>query len=113
MKKALFYIIAGEDDLKRAIMGLNVARRSHEFKRFEDVKVILQGPSEKLVFDETPEVRSVIDYLITNKLIDSACSNFAKKASMDESIVARGVELKPSGERLAAFVNDGYIPISF
>lgn len=113
MQKALFYIIAGENDMGKAIMGLNVARRSHEFKRFEDVKVILQGPSERLVFDEKPEIKSVVDYLITNKIIDSACSNFAKNSSIVEPIVNRGVELKPSGERLAAFVNDGYVPISF
>ncbi len=113
MEKALIYIIAGENDRGRAIMGLNVARRSHDAKRFEDIKVILQGPSERLVFDEDPDVRSVIDYLIENRMIDSACSNWAKKASIEEPIINRGVELKPSGERLAAMVNDGYIPISF
>ena len=40
MKKTLFYIVTGEMD--KARMGLMVARRAAEFKRFGDVKVILQ-----------------------------------------------------------------------
>lgn len=113
MQKTVFYIIAGENDSRRAIMGLNVAKRAVEFKRFADVKVILQGPSEKLIVSEEPEVREILDYLITNKAIDSACTFFAKNLQLEEPIQKRGVELKPSGERLAAFVNDGYVPIVF
>lgn len=113
MQKALFYIIASENDRGRAIMGLNVARRSHEFKRFADVKVIIQGPSQKLIVDEDEEVKSLIDYLIRNRMMDSACSNFARKLQLEGPIQDRGVELKPSGERLAALVNDGYVPLVF
>lgn len=113
MQKTLFYIVAGENERGRAIMGLNVAKRSFEFKRFADVKVILQGPSEKLLIDEDKEVRDIVKYLITNKLIDSACSFMAKKLDIEEPIVKLGVELKPSGERLAAYVNEGYVPITF
>lgn len=113
MQKTLFYIVAGENERDRALMGLNVARRSFEFKRFADVKVILQGPSEKLLIDEDEEVRKVVKYLITNRLIDSACSFMAKKLEIEEPITKLGVELKPSGERLAAYVNEGYVPITF
>lgn len=113
MQKALFYIVAGENERNKAIMGLNVAKRSHEFKRFADVKVILQGPSEKLILDEDEKVKEIMDYLIGNKIIDSACSFMAKNFSIEEPIIKRGVELKPSGERLSALVNDGYIPLTF
>ncbi len=113
MQKTLFYIIAGENERDRAIMGLNVAKRSFEFKRFADVKVILQGPSEKLLVDEDEEVRKIVKYLINNHIIDSACSFMAKKMDIEEPILKMGVELKPSGERLAAHVNEGYIPITF
>lgn len=113
MQKALFYIVAGENQRDRAIMGLTVARRSFEFKRFADVKIILQGPSEKLLIDEDEEVRKVVKYLITNRLIDSACSFMAKKLDIEEPLMKLGVELKPSGERLASYVNEGYIPITF
>lgn len=94
-------------------MGLQVARRSFEFKRFADVKVILQGPSEKLLLDKDPDVKEIVDYLITNKLIDSACSFIAKKLDIEEPILKRGVELKPSGERMSSYVNEGYIPLVF
>lgn len=113
MEKALIYIISGENDRMRAIMGLNVARRAHEFKRFSEVKVIIQGPQERLIFDEDPKVKETVDYLISNHVMDSACAFFAESLSIEEPIKARGVELKPSGERMAQLVNDGFIPISF
>ncbi len=113
MQKALFYIVAGENEKERAMLGLNVAKRSHEFKRFADVKVIIQGSSQKLLFDEDKNVKEVVDYLIGNRVIDSACTFVAKKLSIEEKVQGRGIELKPSGERLSAFVNDGYIPITF
>ncbi len=113
MQKALFYIVAGENEKERAMLGLNVAKRSHEFKRFADVKVIIQGSSQKLIFDEDKDVKELIDYLIGNKIIDSACTFVAKKLSIEEKVQGRGVVLKPSGERVAAFVNEGYVPLVF
>lgn len=113
MQKTLFYIIAGENEKERAIMGLRVAKRSHEFKRFADVKVILQGPSEKLLLEEDSEIKSLVDFLIGNNIVDSACSFVARNLSIEEPILKRGVQLKPSGERLAALINDGYTPLVF
>lgn len=113
MQKVLFYIVAGENDRGRAIMGLTVARRSFEYKRFADVKVILQGPSEKLLLDEDEEVQKVVNYLISNKLIDSACTFYAKKMEIEASLEKIGVELKPSGERLSSYINEGYVPLTF
>lgn len=111
MKKAVFYIVTGEID--KARMGIMVARRAAEFKRFGDVKVILQGPSEKLLLDETPEVKENLDFLIKNNNIDSACKFIAERMNIVEPILKRGVELKPGGERLAALVNDDYVPLVF
>lgn len=113
MQKALFYIVASEKERDRAVLALNIARRSHEFKRFADVKVIMQGSSQKLIFDEDKNVKENVDYLISNKVIDSACTFMAKNLSIEEQIQKRGVELKPSGERMSALVNDGYIPLVF
>ena len=111
MKKALFYIVASEKD--RAAMGLTVARRAAEHERFSDVKVILQGESEKLLLDESPGIKDNVDYLIKNHHIDSACKFIAEKFTLTEPILKRGVELQPAGERLAALVNDDYVPIVF
>ncbi|MCL4336248.1 MAG: hypothetical protein M1393_05410 [Candidatus Thermoplasmatota archaeon] len=113
MAKALFYIIAGENEKARAIMGLNMAKRAFEFKRFDDVKVLLQGPSEKMIIDEAPEVKEIVDYLIKNKVIDSACKFIAENLSIVEPILKRGVDLKPAGERLSALVNSGFVPLIF
>jgi hypothetical protein len=111
MKKALFYIVASEKD--RAAMGLTVARRAAEHKRFSDVKVILQGESEKLLLDESPGIKDNVDYLIKNHHIDSACKFIAEKFTLTEPILKKGVDLQPAGERLAALVNDDYVPIVF
>ncbi|MCL4341725.1 MAG: hypothetical protein M1431_06505 [Candidatus Thermoplasmatota archaeon] len=111
MKKAVFYIVTGE--MNKAKMGLTVARRASEFKRFSDVKVILQGPSEKLLLEEEPEVKETVDFLIKNHNIDSACKFIADKMNISAPIISRGVELKPGGERLAALVNDDYLPLVF
>ncbi len=113
MQKTLFYVIAGENEKERAIMAINMARRAHEFKRFADVKMILQGSSQKLIIDEDKNVKENVDYLIANNVIDSACSFIAKNLSIEDKIQSRGVELKPAGERLSAFVNDGYVPLVF
>ncbi len=113
MAKALFYIIAGENEKSRAVMGLNMAKRAFEFKRFDEVKVLLQGPSEKLIIDEAPEVKEIVDYLIKNKVIDSACKFIAENLSIVEPILKRGVDLKPAGERLSALVNSGFVPLIF
>ena len=95
-KKAVFYIITGETD--RAKMGIMVARRAAEFKRFEDVKVILQGPSEKLLLDENPEVKENLDFLIKNHNIDSACKFIAEKMNIAEPILKSlsGTCIKPN-----------------
>jgi hypothetical protein len=111
MKKVVFYVVTGETD--KAKMALTVARRAAEFKRFEDVKVVLQGPSEKLIIDEDPAMKDNLDFLIKNKCIDSACKFIADKMQISDSIMKRGVELKPGGERLAALVNDDYLPLVF
>lgn len=111
MKKALFYIIAAEKE--RAAMGLTVARRAAENKRFADVKVILQGMSEKLLLDDSPDIKENVDYLIKNHNIDSACKFIAERLTITEPILKRGVELQPAGERLAKLVNDDYVPIVF
>lgn len=113
MQKALFYIVAGEDEGKRAVMGLTMAKRSHEFKRFADVKVIMQGTNEKLIIEKDPSVKEVVDYLIQNNVIDSACKFIAEQLEIGQPIIDRGVELKPAGERMSSLVNDGYIPIVF
>jgi hypothetical protein len=113
MQKALFYIVASENERERAVIALNMARRAHEFKRFADVKIIMQGSSQKLLLDEDKNVKENIDYLISNNVIDSACTFIAKNLSIEEKIQSRGVELKPAGERLSAFVNDGYVPLVF
>jgi hypothetical protein len=111
MKKAVFYIVTGE--MSKAKMGLTVARRASEHKRFADVKVILQGPSEKLLLEEDQDVKDNVDFLIKNHNIDSACKFIAERMNIAEPIISRGVELKPGGERLAALVNDDYIPLVF
>lgn len=111
MKKTLFYIVTGEMD--KARMGLMVARRAAEFKRFGDVKVILQGPSERLLLEENPDVKENLDFLIKNHNIDSACKFVAEKMNIAEPILKRGVELKPGGERLAALINEDYVPLVF
>ncbi|MGC8497201.1 MAG: hypothetical protein ACP5NL_04290 [Thermoplasmata archaeon] len=113
MSKVVFLIMSGSDSPPKAELGIISAVRSLKANRYEDLKVIFYGPSEEYITKLSGELADNVRYLIESKAVDSACVAIANKTGIDVKLKMMGVELSPFGERLAHYVNNGYIVISF
>jgi len=113
MTKVVFLITSGSDDPQKFLLGLTLAERSFDAKRYEDVKVLFFGPSENYIATANQEEMEVVNRLIKKGLIDSACVYVAKQSGVSEKLTQIGIQLNPIGERFAHYVNAGFIPITF
>lgn len=113
MKKVLFLLVSGSDSPERASLGIITADHQLSSHRYEDVKVLLYGPSEKYVIQLDGMAKDSFDNLMKAGAIDSACVGVAKNYNISDELIKIGVQLQPFGERLAKFVNDDYEIITF
>ncbi len=113
MKKVLFLLVSGSDSPEKAILGIITADHQFSSHRYEDVKVLLYGPSEKYVIQLDGMAKDSFDHLMKAGAIDSACIGVAKNYNISEQLTNMGLQLHPFGERLAKFVNDDYEIITF
>jgi hypothetical protein len=113
MAKALFLIMSGADSPAKADLGIMSASRALEKNRYEDLKVLLFGPSEEYVTKLNGPIQEAFTKLVEGKAIDSACVFIAQNAGLEDKMKDFGIELLPAGERLSHFVNNGYQVISF
>lgn len=113
MAKALFLIMSGAEAPAKADIGIMSASRALEAKRYDDLKVLLFGPSEEYVTKLSGPIQESFKKLIDGKAIDSACVFIAKNSGVEDKMKEIGIELQPAGERLSYFVNNGYQVISF
>lgn len=105
--------MSGADSPAKADLGINSAARAIEHKRYDDLKVLLFGPSEEYVTKLSGRVQESFKKLIEAKAVDSACVFIAQNAGVEDQMKEIGIELQPFGERLSYFVNNGYQVISF
>jgi len=110
MARVLILIISGDE---KADLGVRFAYRSVEDKRFEDLKVIFFGPSQKRILSYEGEMRGMIEELRRRGAIDAACINVAKSLGIEKSLEDLGLNLVPVGNRIAYFLEKGYQVISF
>lgn len=113
MSKVLFLLIAGKDTPERASLGLMTVSRQIKAGRYEDVKVLLYGPSEEFVANLEGDARDVFNEIVKAGALDSACVFIAKKFDVEVKLQSMNVALLPFGERLAYYVNNGYEVITF
>ncbi|CCC81065.1 hypothetical protein [Thermoproteus tenax] len=109
MAKVLFVIMSGDE---RADLALTLASRSVEARRYEDLKIVFFGPSQERLLKLQGQVKEFFDKLNATGAIDSACVNYAKAKGIDGEL-SKLVKLLPAGERIALYVNAGYIPLVF
>jgi hypothetical protein len=110
MARVLILIMSGDE---KADLGVRFAYRSVEDKRFEDLKVIFFGPSQKRILSYEGEMRRMIEELRRRGAIDAACINVAKSLGIEKSLEDLGLNLVPVGNRIAYFLEKGYQVISF
>lgn len=113
MSKVLFLIVSGEEASAKAEAGITVAARSLAAKRYDDLKVLFFGPSEKFIAEAEGQIREQVKQLVDGKAVDSACVFIAEKSGVKDKLLSFGVELMPAGERIAHYVNAGYQVITF
>lgn len=113
MAKVLFLIVSGEEASAKAEAGIAVASRSLAAKRYDDLKVLFFGPSEKFIAEAEGNTKEMIKQLIDGKAVDSACVFIAERSGIKDKLLSFGLELLPAGERIAHYVNNGYQVITF
>ncbi|EWG06742.1 MAG: hypothetical protein ASUL_07989 [Candidatus Aramenus sulfurataquae] len=110
MAKALFLIMSGDEKFD---LAMRMAYNSFKNKRFEDIKVIYFGPSQKRLTTLEGEMKNMFQEMLQNKVVDSACVGVAQSMNIKSSLERLGVSLLPSGERVSHYVNNGYEVITF
>ncbi|BBG24767.1 DsrE family protein [Sulfuracidifex tepidarius] len=109
MAKVLF-LIYSKEMLESAI---TIALNSFKNKRYEDVKVIFLGNSVRNLISLDEESSVNLEELSKVGVVDSACFYSADKAGVKDDILDKGITLAPVGERIAKYVNSGYVVITF
>lgn len=110
MSKVLFLIMS--DDMKFEL-GMRMSYNSFKNKRFEDVKVLFFGPSQKRLTQLEGELKNMFQEMLQNKVVDSACVGVAERMNIKPDLERLGLSLMPAGERVAKYVKEGYEVITF
>ncbi|AGE71016.1 DsrE family protein [Sulfolobus acidocaldarius] len=110
MTKVLFLIMSGDEKFE---LAMRMAYNSAKNKRYEDVKVIYFGPSQKRLTQLQGDLKDMFQEMLQNKLVDSACIGVAERMNLVPDLKNMGVNLVPVGERVAHYVNNGYEVITF
>lgn len=110
MTKVLFLIMSGDDKFD---LATRMAYNSYKAKRYEDLKIIYFGQSQKKLTQLEGEIKNMVQELIQNKVVDSACVGVAQAMNIKPQLENMGVSLMPAGERVAYYVNQGYEVITF
>ena len=113
MTKILYLVMSGKEAEQKFDMAIISALRMIENKRVEKMKLLFYGPSETLLAQVTGERAETIKKLIGYGAVDSACTMFAKNMKIENELNVLGVPLEAYGQRLAALLGEGYIPVSF
>lgn len=94
-------------------LAMRMVYNSFKNKRFDDVKIIYFGPSQKRLTQLDGDLKSMFQELLQNKVVDSACISVAQSMNIKPHLEQMGVSLMPAGERVSYYVNQGYEVITF
>jgi len=110
MSKVLFVITSSDEKFDYSMV---VVYNSMKFKRYEDMKVIFFGPSQKRLTQLDGNLKEMFQELINNKVVDSACIGVAELLNIKPQLERLGVPLMRVGERIAEYIKQGYEVITF
>ena len=111
MKQKVLVIVSTENK-EKALGALVFVQNSIKNKRFEDLKLILFGPSEKLASTDQA-LKSIIADIVSMNNSPVACKAISDMHNIGNELTARGFKLEYVVDPIGQFINDGYVPMVF
>ncbi|ABP94627.1 MULTISPECIES: DsrE family protein [Metallosphaera] len=108
--KVVFLVMSGDEKLG---LALRMAYNSIKNKRYDDLKLLFFGPSQKALTTLQGDLRNMFEEMLKNGSVDSACVGVAENMGIKDTLMQMGVRLTPMGETLSKYVNQGYEVITF
>ena len=90
--------------------GLRYAWRSTKEKYLEDIKVIIFGPSEKVIAEDPELQESVKRFMDLGKVI-SACKACSDEDGVSEELSGLDIKVEYVGSVIGQLIKEGYVPM--
>ncbi|MCX6063275.1 MAG: hypothetical protein NTV26_03650 [Caldiserica bacterium] len=105
-------IILSTAEREKAIAGLMYAQNTHDNHWFDDVRVVLFGPFERLLAEDE-EIRALGAEIFKVVAHPVACNAFAEDALVSDAIKSLGCEIDQVGGIISECIRNGYVPLVF
>ncbi|MCX6097453.1 MAG: hypothetical protein NTZ77_03065 [Caldiserica bacterium] len=105
-------IILSTAEREKAMAGLMYAQNAHDNHWFDDVRVVLFGPFERLLAEDE-EIRVLGAELFKVTAHPMACDSFAEDAVVSNAIKSLGCEIDQVGGIISECIRNGYVPLVF
>jgi len=105
-------IILSTAEREKAMAGLMFAKNTHENHVFDEVRVVLFGPIERLL-SEDEEIRDLGAEVFKVTAHPMACKEFAEEAAVSDALKSLGCEIDQVGGIISECIRNGYVPLVF
>ena len=105
-------IILSTAEREKAMAGLMYAKNTHDNHWFDDVRVILFGPFERLLVEDK-EIRDLGAEIFKIIAHPVACNTFADDPVVSDAIKSLGCEIDQVGGIISESIRNGYVPLVF
>jgi len=110
VRKILIILSTAERD--KAMAGLMLAKNTQENHWFDEVRVVLFGPVERLL-SEDKEMADLGRDVFKVAARPVACKAFADDKPVSESLRGLGCEIEQVGGIIAEYIRNGFVPLVF
>lgn len=105
-------IILSTAEREKAMAGLMYAKNTHENHWFDEVRVVLFGPIERLLAEDK-EIRDLGAEVFKITAHPTACKAFADDAVVSNALKSLGCEIDQVGGIISECIRNGYVPLVF
>jgi hypothetical protein len=105
-------IILSTAEREKAMAGLMFAKNTHDNHWFDDVRVVLFGPIERLLAEDK-EIRDLGAEVFKVTAKPVACKAFADDAKVSAAIKNLGCEIDQVGGIISECIRNVYVPLVF
>ncbi len=105
-------VILSTAERDKAMAGLMYAKNTHDNHWFDDVRVVLFGPIERLLAEDK-EMRDLGAEVFKVTAKPVACKAFADDPTVGAVMKKLGCEVEQVGGIISECIRNGYIPLVF